>query len=130
MRCFVAIGGFIAAPVTAQEPPVDGPVAIEAPATAEAEAPEMTEEAEKAIERGLKFLISSQNKDGSWSSKDLENRGAGYAIGGTSLGLMAFMVEGHFPWFRQVRQGARAGEELPAQKSGGFPYRRHGRENV
>ena len=54
---------------------------------------ESAEEAEKAIERGLNFLISNQNKDGSWSSKDLEKgEGSGYAIGGTSLGLMAFMV--------------------------------------
>ena len=59
------------------------------------EAPELTEEAEKAIERGLQYLITSQNKDGSWTSG---NEG-GYAIAGTSLGLMAFMVEGHFPGF-------------------------------
>ena len=60
----------------------------------------MTEEAEKAIERGLKFLVSNQNKDGSWSSQDPDNGGgANYAIAGTSLGLMAFMVEGHFPGF-------------------------------
>ena len=66
----------------------------------ETEAPELTEEAEKAIERGLKFLISNQNKDGSWSSQDPENEGgSNYAIAGTSLGLMAFMVEGHFPGF-------------------------------
>ena len=62
------------------------------------EAPEMTEQTEKAIDRGLKFLISSQNKDGSWSSQD-PAKGGGYAIAGTSLGLMAFMVEGHFPGF-------------------------------
>jgi hypothetical protein len=91
--------GLLAAPVTAQEKPADEAVTLEGPSTTEAEAPELTEEAEQAIERGLKFLISSQNKDGSWSSKDLEDRGAGYAIGGTSLGLMAFMVEGHFPGF-------------------------------
>ena len=90
---------FLAASVAAQEKPADTPLAVEAPAAAEVEAPELTEEAEKAIERGLKFLISSQNKDGSWSSKDPEDRGAGYAIAGTSLGLMAFMVEGHFPGF-------------------------------
>ena len=60
----------------------------------------MTEQAENAIERGLKFLISSQNKDGSWSSTDPAHAGGGgYAIAGTSLGLMAFMVEGHFPGF-------------------------------
>ena len=99
LRCLLTVG-FIAMPAVAQESPVDAPVAIEAPAAAEAEAPELTEEAEKAIERGLNFLISNQNKDGSWSSKDLEKgEGAGYAIGGTSLGLMAFMVEGHFPGF-------------------------------
>jgi len=92
--------GLLAAPVTAQEKPADEAVTPEGPSTTEAEAPELTEEAEKAIERGLKFLISSQNKDGSWSSKDLEKgEAAGYAIGGTSLGLMAFMVEGHFPGF-------------------------------
>ena len=59
------------------------------------EAPELTEKAEKAIDRGLKFLIASQNPDGSWSSGE----GSGYAIAGTSLGLMAFMAEGHFPGF-------------------------------
>jgi len=68
--------------------------AQELPATTEDEAPELTEEAEQAIERGLKFLITTQNQDGSWSSKD-----GGYAIAGTSLGVMAFMVEGHFPGF-------------------------------
>jgi hypothetical protein len=63
----------------------------------EAKAPELTEEAEKAIGRGLKFLISNQNKDGSWSSSDPENEeSTPYAIGGTSLALMAFMVEDIF----------------------------------
>ena len=56
------------------------------------EAPELTEKAEKAIDRGLKYLIASQNPDGSWSSAE----GSGYAIAGTSLGLMAFMAEGRF----------------------------------
>ncbi len=62
--------------------------------TNEENAPELTEEAEKAIKRGLTFLISSQNKNGSWSMANGD-----YAIAGTSLGLMAFMVEGHFPGF-------------------------------
>ena len=48
-------------------------VAEESSSYSEAKTPELTEEAEKAIERGLKFLISNQNKDGSWSSKDPEN---------------------------------------------------------
>ncbi len=59
------------------------------------DAPELTEEAEKAIERGLQFLVRSQNKDGSWTTGKNDD----YAIAGTSLGLMAFMVEGHFPGF-------------------------------
>jgi hypothetical protein len=90
----------IVAPLAAQDKPAGAPVIVKAPAVSEAraEAPEMTEEAENAIERGLKFLIASQNKDGSWSSKD-GDKGGGYAIAGTSLGLMAFMVEGHFPGF-------------------------------
>ena len=91
---YFVTASFIAAPLAAQEKPADVPLTVEAPVTAEAEAPELIEEAEKAIERGLKFLISNQNKDGSWSSKN-----GAYAIGGTSLGLMAFMVEGHFPGF-------------------------------
>ena len=59
------------------------------------DAPELTEEAKQAIERGLQFLITSQNQDGSWSTSGSDD----YAIAGTSLGLMAFMVEGHFPGF-------------------------------
>ncbi|HIG84022.1 MAG TPA: hypothetical protein EYG40_05695 [Verrucomicrobia bacterium] len=97
--CFVT-ASFLAELLAAQDKPADAPLAIEAPAAAEAEAPELTEEAEKAIERGLKFLIANQNKDGSWSSADPEKGGGGgHAIAGTSLGLMAFMVEGHFPGF-------------------------------
>ena len=71
------------------------------------DAPEMTEEAEKAIERGLQFLINSQNKDGSWTTAESGD----YAIAGTSLGLMAFMVEGHFPGF------GRYGEALDRAKN-------------
>ena len=79
----LAIAGLLAAPLSAQE--------ISATGT---DAPEMTEEAEQAIDRGLKFLLTSQNTDGSWASENGD-----YAIAGTSLGLMAFMVEGHFPGF-------------------------------
>ena len=82
--------------ISAQEEPAAS--TANSPTTADAEAPELTEEAEKAIERGLKFLISNQNKDGSWTSSDPE-KGGGYAIAGTSLAMMAFMVEGHFPGF-------------------------------
>ncbi len=80
--CF-AMACLLSAPLSAQQ--------LKA---AEAEAPELSEQAEAAIDRGLKFLLSSQNVDGSWAMK-----GGDYAIAGTSLGLMAFMVEGHFPGF-------------------------------
>ncbi len=57
-------------------------------------APELTEAADKAIERGLQFLLKSQNKNGSWTGEN-----GATDIGGTSLALMAFMVKGHFPGF-------------------------------
>ena len=91
VRCFVAVS-FMAASLTAQEKPTKAPLTVEKTA-AKTDTPQMTEKAEKAIERGLKSLIASQNPDGSWSSTK------GYAIAATSLGLMAFMVEGHFPGF-------------------------------
>ena len=53
-----------------------------------------TDDALVAIERGLKWLLATQNADGSWTGGD-----GSVAIGGTSLGLMAFMVKGHFPGF-------------------------------
>jgi len=58
------------------------------------DAPELTEAADFAIERGLKYLLASQKKDGSWAGENGE-----IAVGATSLGLMAFMVRGHFPGF-------------------------------
>ena len=57
-------------------------------------APELTEAADLAIERGFQYLLATQNTDGSWSSKDGK-----FVTAGTSLGLMAFMVKGHFPGF-------------------------------
>ena len=62
----------------------------QAPALAtEDGAPELTREASAAIDAGLKYLISSQNKDGSW--------GKASQVALTSLGMMAFMVKGYFP---------------------------------
>ena len=90
----VALAGFVAAPLSAQDEAPEAPIVNDAEGASDVEAPELTEEAKKAIERGLQYLISSQNKDGSWSTD-----GGGYEIAGTSLGLMAFMVEGHFPGF-------------------------------
>ena len=58
------------------------------------EAPELTEAADLAMERGLEFLTKTQKPDGSWAQDDGK-----FATAGTSLGLMAFMVKGHFPGF-------------------------------
>jgi hypothetical protein len=58
-------------------------------------APELTEEASAAIDRGLKFLLATQKPDGSW-----DNDGKGhYEIAITSLAMMAFMANAHFPGF-------------------------------
>ena len=66
------------------------------PALAQQEgAPELTLEASQAIDKGLKYLLSTQNKDGSWDS---DGKG-GHAVGITSLALMAFMSKAHFPGF-------------------------------
>ncbi|MBC8373095.1 MAG: terpene cyclase/mutase family protein [Planctomycetes bacterium] len=57
------------------------------------DAPELTAKASQAIDKGLKYLISSQNKNGSW-----DGDGEGYrAVGITSLALMAFMSKAQFP---------------------------------
>ena len=58
-------------------------------------APELTAEASQAIDRGLKFLLTVQKEDGSWDS----NGEGGHAVGITSLALMAFMSNAHFPGF-------------------------------
>lgn len=73
------------APLAAQDEPA---------AAAEDAAPELTEAADLAIERGLQYLLTTQNPNGSWTSGD-----GNFEIAGTSLGLMAFMVKGHFPGF-------------------------------
>ena len=77
--------------------PAEGPSTPGGPPGApagETDAPELTEAADLAIERGLQFLLASQNPDGSWSNSE-----GGFPVAGTSLGLMAFMVKGHFPGF-------------------------------
>ena len=50
---------------------------------------ELTPDAERAIQKGLEWLIQNQNGDGSW--------GTSYKTASTALGLMAFMVKGYFP---------------------------------
>ena len=58
-------------------------------------APELTPEASQAIDKGLKFLLSNQQKDGSWRG---DGQG-GHAVACTSLALMAFMAKAEFPGF-------------------------------
>jgi len=77
------------------------PMELSAQATAtptdapkEGDALELTEAADRAMERGLQHLLSTQNPDGSWSNPEGD-----FKMAGTSLGLMAFMVKGHFPGF-------------------------------
>lgn len=64
-----------------------------APALAQSEqavgVAEMDSRTEAAIDRGLKFLANRQGKDGSW--------GSNHRAAVTSLCLMAFMLQGHFP---------------------------------
>lgn len=50
---------------------------------------ELSPQAEAAIDKGLDYLATHQNSDGSWGSK--------YQSAATSLALMAFMLKGHFP---------------------------------
>jgi len=85
------------APLSAQDESAVTPAKPEgtaAEAAAADEAPELTEAADLAMERGLQFLLATQNTDGSWSNKD-----GSFKVAGTSLALMAFMVKGHFPGF-------------------------------
>jgi len=56
---------------------------------------ELSPQAERAIDKGLKFLAKSQQANGSWGSQ--------HKAGLTALGLMAFMLKGHFP--KQGRHG-------------------------
>ncbi len=102
LSLLLVVSSVFAAPLAAQQ---DADDRREEQSAAQGEAPEMTEEAERAIDRGLQFLLASQNTDGSWSSENGD-----YAIAGTSLGLMAFMVKGHFPGF------GRYGEALDRAK--------------
>jgi len=73
--------------------PAKESTAKKAEAIDEEGSPELTEEASKAIDSGLDFLLKSQNKDGSWANK------SSFTIACTSLGLMAFMVKGEFPGY-------------------------------
>lgn len=45
---------------------------------------------ERAIERGIQYLAQHQQRDGSWVNGE-------FPVACTSVGLMAFMLKGHFP---------------------------------
>ena len=57
---------------------------------------ELTPQAERAIDNGLKYLAGTQAKDGGWDNN------ARYAS--TALALMAFMLQGHFPKYGKYAQ--------------------------
>jgi len=74
-----ALVAVCAAPCAAAETKAEGKVGLA----------ELSPKAEQAIERGLRFLATHQNRDGSWGQR---HHGAI-----TALSLMAFMLKGHFP---------------------------------
>lgn len=93
----LAVSCLLASPAAAQDatPPAPAPAIVaDAEDAEEVSATELTEAADRAIEKGFEYLIATQRPDGSWAS----DSGA-TDIGATSLGLMAFMVKGHFPGF-------------------------------
>lgn len=71
------VGLALAAPVFAQEAEQRTSVA------------RLSAEVKQSITRGLEAFAASQNPDGSW--------GNGNRSGGTALGLMSFMLQGHIP---------------------------------
>lgn len=79
-------------------------------------APELTVAAEQAIDKGLKYLLATQNADGSWTGEK-----ASRPIAGTCLGLMAFMVKGHFPGFGRHGDALDRAKQWLLKKAEGSP---------
>jgi hypothetical protein len=96
----IAIVSIFSGALNAQEKSAPNPTVLaESEDTEEVSATELTEAADRAIEKGFAYLIASQKPNGSWTSDVGPYNNNTYDIGGTSLGLMAFMVKGHFPGF-------------------------------
>jgi len=83
-------------------------------------APELTEETSRAIDLGLKYLLSQQRADGSWDA----GKAGQIAVGDTSLALMAFMVKGYFPGFGPHAEALNKGKNflLKQAKASGDGY--------
>jgi len=58
-------------------------------ATTRVQIAELSPQAETAIEKGLRYLARTQNKDGSWGTR--------FPAAMTGLSMMAFMLKGYFP---------------------------------
>ncbi len=102
----------IAIPLHGQEVPAAPVTPPPAAGAGQEVAPELTEAADLAMERGLQFLLSTQKPDGSWSNSEGQ-----FAIAGTSLGLMAFMVKGQFPGFGRHGAALDRAKEFLLKKS-------------
>lgn len=101
----ICISGTV--PLHAQDQPAPA-----AETDAPGDAPELTEATDIAIERGLQYLLTTQNPDGSWSNPD-----GNFHMAGTSLALMAFMVKGHFPGFGRHGAALDRGKEFLLKKA-------------
>jgi hypothetical protein len=87
MACLVTL------PLLAQTAAVDGTETISAQPNIAGDAPELTAQASQAIDKGLEFLLKTQNANGSWDSDGTGGR----SVACTSLALMAFMSKAQFP---------------------------------
>lgn len=113
LSALAAVAGIV--PALAQEAvakPAISADGVSGAEAAEGAAPELTEAADLAIERGFEFLIKTQKPDGSWAKED-----GSFSTAGTSLGLMAFMVKGHFPGFGRYGQALDRAKEYLLKKA-------------
>ena len=89
--CFLAVSLMGNAQESAELAPDPGPRKPDA--TSADRAPELSDKAAEAIDKGLKYLLANQRFDGSLASNESGDR----AIAITSLTLMAFMSKAEFP---------------------------------